>query len=378
MAFAVGTAVANIYYNQPLLDQIRASFGVSLHEIAWIPSLTQAGYAIGMLFIVPLGDMRERKRLVLLFSCLSALTLALVACAPGFFVAAIASLMLGLSTMTPQFLIPFAASLAEPHEKGKVVGTMMSGLLLGILLARTVSGFVGAAYGWRAMFGLASAFQVLLVILLAFTLPKSEPSYHGKYLGLLQSVLRIFKEQTILREASFFGAMLFGAFSAFWATLIYLMQTPTFHLGARAVGIYGLLGAVAAGFTPVVGGLVDRHPARKVTGIMMALTLFSFLVFGLSASSLVGIGIGVILMDVGVQGGHVSNQSRILSLIPGAQSRLQTAYMFFYFLGGAIGSYLGTVSFGHYGWSGVCCSAGLLMVLGLLRYSIPTRKHPQV
>ncbi|RYZ66645.1 MAG: MFS transporter, partial [Proteobacteria bacterium] len=356
---------------QPLLDQMKATFGVSYEALGWVPTLTQVGYAVGMLFLVPLGDMLERKRLVIGFTFLSAICMAILALAPAFEFVIGASLVLGLSTMTPQLLIPFAAQLAQPSARGKVIGTMMSGLLLGILLARTVSGFIGAAYGWRAMFGCASVFLFVLVFVLAAALPKSTPTYSGRYSDLLKSVVNLFRTQPVLREASLFGAMLFGSFSVFWSTLIHLMETPAFNLGARSVGLYGLLGAAAAGVTPLIGSYVDKQDARKATGLMIAVTIFSFVVFGLSVTSLVGIAVGVLLMDIGVQSGHVSNQSRILGLVPNAQSRLQTAYMFFYFAGGAAGSFLGNWAWGKYGWLGVCATAIVMLVISLIRFLMP-------
>ncbi len=377
MSFAAGTTVANLYYNQPLLEQMRETFSVTVVEIGWVATLTQVGYAGGMLFLVPMGDMHERRRLVVLFTLLSSIFSAWVGFASNFQGLVIASFLLGVSTMTPQLLIPFAAHLAPPDQKGKVVGTLVSGLLLGILLARTISGFVGSSFGWRAMFGAASIFLFGLSCILLFSLPKSAPSYKGTYTGLLASVVKIFKTQPVLREAAFFGAMLFGAFSAFWATLIHLMEAPQFELSAKAVGLYGLLGAGAALLGPVVGGLADRRNPRSGTGAMIALTLVSFVVFFFSSHSLIGIGVGVLLMDIGVQSGHISNQSRIFPLVPGAQSRIQTAYMFFYFAGGAVGSTLGAYGFNHYGWTGVCGAAGLMLSLGLIKFIFAAPPSPR-
>ncbi len=370
MAAATGICVANIYYNQPLLDQIKETFLVDVADLGLVPTLSQIGYGLAMLFIVPLGDMVERKKMILSFTLLSGLVSAWIAFAPNFSSVAIGSLLLGLTSVTPQLIIPFGAHLAKNEERGKVVGTLLSGLLLGILLARTVSGFVGAEFGWRSMFALASVILVILTIVLFFKLPKSEPTFEGSYSSLLKSVYDIFTTQKVVREASFFGAMLFGSFSAFWATLIYLMQTPDFNLGARAVGLFGLLGAGAALATPWIGSLTDKKDPRNATGIMILVTVSSFLVYLISEHSLIGLAVGVLIMDIGVQAGHLCNQGRIFSILPEARSRIQTAYMFCYFTGGAIGSYIGTWSWGHYQWRGVCFTAIGMLCLALIKFVI--------
>jgi predicted MFS family arabinose efflux permease len=317
---------------------------------------------------VPMGDMLERKSLIMIFTILSAIFCALCAVAPSFILVAAASLALGLASMTPQLIIPFAAHLSPDHERGKVVGTLLSGLLLGILLARTVSGFVGAAFGWRAMFGLASFILLILTAVLSATIPKSEPTFKGRYTDLLKSVIDIFRTQPTLREASLFGAMLFGSFSVFWANLIHLMQSPAFDLGARAVGLFGLLGAGAALATPWIGSLTDKKDPRSATGIMIGVTIISFAIFLLSGSSLIGLAIGVLVMDIGVQAGHLCNQSRIFALIPEARSRIQTAYMFCYFAGGAFGSFIGSWAWTHYQWTGVCGAALAMLSVALVRF----------
>lgn len=360
MATATGICVGNLYYCQPLLGQMGEEFGFGAKEMGLVPTLTQVGYALGMLFIVPIGDMFERRKLAVIFTLLAAACSALLAFTPSFLVLLAGSLLLGLFTMTPQILIPFAATLAKAEERGKVVGMMMSGLLLGILLARSVSGFL-AVFGWRFLYGLTAAIQVLVAVALLYFLPKADRSFHGSYLGLMRSMVKIAREQPVLREASLFGGLFFGAFSAFWATLIYLMQD--FDLGPRAVGLYGLLGAGAALLSPAVGSLMDRREPRAITGLMIGLTFFSFVVFGLSAQSLVGIAIGVLLMDIGVQAGHISNQSRVFWLLPEARSRLQTVYMFAYFTGGALGSLIGSWAWDNWGWPGVCFSAMGMMLL---------------
>ena len=371
MAIAAGISVANIYYNQPLLAQMQATFGVDARVIGWVPTLTQIGYAVGMLLIVPLGDMLQRKRLVVLFSAIAAAGALAIGISPSVAVLFPASFLFGVATMTPQLLLPFAASLAEPKEKGRVIGFMVSGILLGILLARTVAGFLGAAYGWRVMFYVAAAVLTVLAIVLSRVLPVTKPSYHGRYSGLLLSVWKLMRQQPALREACLFGAMLFGSFMVFWSSLIHLMESPTFHRGPVAVGLYGLLGAVAAMLSPVIGGLTDRKEPRKVTGLMILLTISSYAIFLLGQNSLIWIGVGVLVMDIGVQLAHVTNQGRIFRLVPEAQSRIQTAYMTCYFTGGAVGSAFGAWAWTAFGWKGVCGAAVAMLLVALGKWLLP-------
>jgi predicted MFS family arabinose efflux permease len=371
MATAAGIGIANIYYNQPLLDQMQATFEVSSKEIGWAPTLTQFGYAIGMLLLVPLGDMFQRKRLVVLFSVFGALGAFGIAVSPNVMSLLVVSFLFGLATMTPQLLVPFAAHLAPQERKGKVVGFMVSGILLGILLARTVAGFVGAALGWRAMFFLAAAVLALTAATMAKMLPRTEPTYRGRYLGLLGTVWHLIRDQPVLREACLFGAMLFGSFMVFWSSLIHLMESPTFHLGPRAVGLYGLLGAAAALLSPVIGGMADKASPRRITGVMILLAISSYAIFYYGQTSLLVIGVGVLVMDVGVQLGHVTNQGRIFKLVPSAQSRIQTAYMFCYFTGASVGSALGAAAWSRFGWGGVCGAAVLMLAVAAVRWLLP-------
>jgi predicted MFS family arabinose efflux permease len=371
MATTAGLGIANLYYNQPLLDQMRTELHITATTIGTIPTATQIGYALGMLFLVPLGDMLQRKRLVLIFTTLAALAAAAIANAPSFDTLVAASFLFGIATMTPQLLVPLAAQLAPPERKGKTVGFMVSGILLGILLARTFSGFVGAAYGWRTAFALAAALQAVMVVVLACVLPHTAPTYRGHYLGLLATVWHLMRDQPVLREAALFGAMLFGSFMVFWSNLIHLMETPAFALGPRAVGLYGLLGAAAALLCPWAGGITDRSSPRRVTGLMIAVAAASYGIFWLGRDSLAVIALGVLVMDIGVQLGHVTNQGRIFRLVPSAQSRLQTAYMFCYFVGGGIGSALGAWAWSHYGWAGVCGAAVAMLAVAGTRYLLP-------
>jgi predicted MFS family arabinose efflux permease len=258
MATAAGVGIANIYYNQPLLDQMQSSFGVDSRVIGWVPTLTQLGYALGILFLVPLGDMLQRKRLVVAFTLLGALGAVSIALSPSLPVLLAVSLLFGLVTMTPQLLVPFAAHLAHPEQKGRTVGFMVSGMSLGVLLARTVAGFIGEAFGWRMMFVLAAAILAATALCLARMLPRTEPTYQGHYVGLLASAWKLFRTEPVLREACLYGAMLFGSFMVFWSNLIHLMESPVFHLGPKAVGAVRLAWR-GRGRT----GPGDRRPGRS-------------------------------------------------------------------------------------------------------------------
>jgi predicted MFS family arabinose efflux permease len=356
MAAGCGIGVANIYYNQPLLAQMGG---------AYLPVYTQIGAGLGMFLFVPLGDMFERRRLIVAVSCSTAAAAILTAISPNLALLSAASLLLGLTSIVPHLILPFAAQISAPAERGRVVGTVLSGLLIGILGARTVSGFVGAALGWRAMYWIAAALMLALAGTLARQLPVSEPAHNLSYPQLLRSIATLIREQPLLREASAIGALLFGAFSVFWATLVYRLAEPPFHYGARTAGLFGLVGVAGALAAAAVGRVADRRGPRFTVGIGIAITVASYGVFWLTGTSLWGLIGGVILLDLGVQAGHVSNQTRIYGILPEARSRLNTVYMVMYFLGGSIGSALGAYGWKLAGWNGVC-AAGLVLSLAAL------------
>jgi len=352
MAAACGIAVANIYYNQPLLEQMGG---------AYLPMFTQVGAGLGMFLFVPLGDMFERRRLIVLVSSSTAIACVLTAISPNLAVLSLASFILGLTSIVPHLILPFAAQISAPAERGRVVGTVLSGLLIGILAARTVSGFVGAAFGWRAMYWIAAGLMAVLAFTLGRTLPKSEPHSAISYPQLLRSIVSLIREQPLLRQASLIGALLFGAFSVFWATLIYRLGD------ARIAGLFGLIGVAGALAASFVGRIADRKGPRFTVGIGIATTVASYAVFWITGSTIWGLIAGVILLDLGVQAAHVSNQTRIYSILPEARSRLNTVYMVTYFLGGSLGSALGAYGWRIAKWNGVC-TAGL--VLSLVALSI--------
>lgn len=353
MAIATGMIVANLYYNQPLLDDIARTFQVGSGKAGQVGGLTQLGYATGMLFIAPLADMVRRKRLIMICLGLATVALILVGMATRINLLITASYFVGIFSLIPQLLVPMTAHLAKPEERGAKIGFVMSGLLLGILLSRTISGFVGAHLGWRAMFYIAAGIMVVIWLLLYFLLPEVEPEYTGTYDALMKSLLALVKEEPALRVAAMRGALCFACFSAFWVTLTFLLR-ENFNKGSDVAGLFGLVGAFGALAAGLMGKLSDKMDAYKLSTFTLLLIVISFVVFCFSGHSFIGLIIGVIVMDMGVQATHISNQSLIFALRPEARNRINTIYMVTYFIGGGFGTYLAAQAWAHYKWTGVC------------------------
>ena len=354
MALTCGLVVANIYYNQPLLAAIGRTFHLSDSSASLVATATQVGYTLGMLFVVPLGDMLERKRLILLMLLGAAACLGLAAFAPSFALLAGASILIGICSAVPQLLLPMAAHLAPEADRGRIVGRIMSGLLIGILASRTLSGYVGAHLGWRAMFEIATGLMLVLLVLLAWRLPQDRPNFAGSYGSLMKSLLTLTRDLAPLRRSALVGGLLFAAFSVFWTTLTFFLEGPNYHYGSDVAGFFGLIGAVGALAAPLAGKAADTRGPDFAIGVGTLLALASYAVLGLGGYHLAGLVLGVILLDVGVQAAHISNQARIFSLVPEARSRLNTVYMTGYFTGGSLGSVVGGLAWTHFGWPGVC------------------------
>lgn len=368
MAVASGLTVANLYYNQPLLALMGQTFHASEQQMGFISMTTQLGTALGMLLFVPLGDMLERRRAIVTMVAAITCALAAVAVSPNIVLLAMASLAVGLTSIVPHLILPFAANLSGPSERGKVVGSVLSGLMIGILLARTISGFVGAGLGWRAMYWIAGGLMIGLAVVLATSLPKSQPSSAMSYWQLLQSLPSFIREQPALRQAAVIGGMIFGAFSAFWTTLVFLLAAPPYHYGSEVAGLFGLVGVVGAAAAPLAGRLSDKKSPRLTVGLAIATTMVSFFVFWLVGYQLSGLTIGVLLLDLGANSAHVSNQAIIYSLVPEARSRLNTVYMVTFFLGGALGSSLGAIGWSLWQWNGVCLVGVLMTAVAFAAY----------
>ncbi len=367
LAFAGGAAVANLYYSQPLLPAIGRSFGVSGGRMGLVATVTQVGYAIGLLVFVPLGDAVERRRLIVSLTVAVAVALACAALAPNAGLLAAASLAIGITTVVPQLIIPFAAGLAGPTRRGMVVGRIMAGVLIGILGARVLAGVVGELLGWRAMFGIASGMMLVLAAVLGRLLPHAPPAAALPYRELMRSLLPLARAEPVLRDAALLGALVFVGFSALWTTLAFRLELAPLHYGSTVAGLFGLVGIVGASAAPLVGKLADRRPPRFTVGVGLVVLAVSYLLFWVAGGTIVGLIVGVIVVDAGMQVVNVSNQARIYGLRPEAHSRLNTVYMVSYFAGGAVGSALGVWAWGVARWSGVCAlTLGATALAGLV------------
>lgn len=373
MAIICGVTVANLYYNQPLLGELSRSFNVSTKDIGLVSTFTQIGYGIGMFFIIPLGDIIERKGMILKLLLASAISLLLFASCKDIKAVIVCSFLVGFTTVIPQLIVPFAAELSLPEERGRVLGTVLSGLLAGILLARTISGFIGTFLGWRSMYYIAAVLMIILYIAVVRFLPKSEPLSRESYKNILISLKDIIKKESLLREASLSGAMMFGAFSIFWTTIIFFLESPSYNMGSKTAGLFSLIGISGVVAAPIIGSFSDKKGTKFTVGISIFFAASGFVVFLIFGHNIVGLIIGLILLDLGTQSGQVSNQTRVHSLLPEARNRLNTVFMVAYFIGGALGSFIGTYSWNSYGWMGVCISGLTFLSIALINHIITIR-----
>jgi predicted MFS family arabinose efflux permease len=363
MAAACGTCVANIYYNQPLLALLERAFVGQNAVVEWVPTLTQLGYAVGLVCLVPLGDRVERRRLIVLQVAALALSLALLALAPNAAVLLAASALVGVTATVAQQIVPFAAELAEPSRRGSVVGTVMSGLLCGILFGRALGGYVGEHFGWRATFWCGTALSVATGCVLAVTLPHRPPKTKESYTMLMRSLGTLFMEEPALRRATAIQALLFGSFIALW-TILALRLEARFHLGAQIAGAFGIVGAVGVLAAPLAGRVADRRGPHAVIGLGAVVMLLSWGIFA-GWTSILGLIVGVIVLDFGEQIALVCNQYVIYALRPEARSRVNTIFMGGMFVGGAIGSWFAGLVWQTDGWEGVAGLGTALVLLAL-------------
>ena len=383
MAVTCAVTVANLYYAQPLLHSIADSLHVGEGSASLLVTVGQLGYAVGLLFIVPAGDIMRRRPLLTGLLAFSAIALAGAALAPNLPVLDATIALCCVTSVVVQMLVPYAATLANDNERSRVIGTLMGGLLIGILLSRTFAGVVADFAGWRAVYGAAAVFMALTAVMLRRALPDHGAQLVISYRAQLRGVLDIARTEPVLRWRSLIAACGFGSFACFWTTVTFLLSGPQYNFSQLDIGLFALVGAAGA-ITSLAGGrALDKRPTLRwpATGAALALLAAAYLPIGLGGAhakpgsvGLVLLIIGVLLMDACVQGAHVINQSVIYDLLPQARSRLTTVYVTTMFAGGAVGSAVGAQAYDHWGWTGATLVAAAFPVLGLL-FWLASRRH---
>lgn len=377
MAISSGLVVANNYYNQPLLGLMAKDFNVSESKISGITMFTQIGYAFGLFFFIPLGDMFRRKRMILIDFIFIIISLLSMAMSPSVELLFPISFIIGFTSVIPQLFIPMAATLATPDKKAKAVGFVMSGLLVGILGSRVLSGYIGDIWGWKEMYYIATFVMIILWILIYLQLPEVYPNFKGGYKELMFSLSHLFKSDPSLRLSALRGGLSFASLSAFWTPLVFHLEKD-FHLTsgnasnlAGKFGLAGIAGAITAAF---LGGIINKYNKSTLMIIFIVTIIISWFIFYSFGNSYIGLIIGVILIDIGVQASHITNQSIIFSGHPDATNRVNTIYMTSYFIGGALGTLMTGYSFEVFGWNGVTFVGGSIAIIMLICHLIFSKK----
>lgn len=358
LSISAGLVVANLYYNQPLLHDIATTFNVTDAEASNVALATQIGYALGLLFIIPLGDKVSNLKIVRINFVVLILSLLGAALSNSLLILIVSSLLVGFTSTLPQLFVPMVAHLSNDEGRGRAIGIVMSGLLIGILGSRVLSGLVGEYWGWRSVFFGGTALMIMLFALLNSKLPLIQPKFAASYAKLMSSLWFYFKTESSLRLATLRGALAFGSLSAFWTTFVFLMEDH-FGYGSAVAGGFGLFGIAGALGATYVGKLNNRVEKRILIMSGAVLIFASWLLFFVSSHSIIGLIIGVVLIDLGVQGVHITNQNIVFSKNTEARNRVNTIYMVGFFIGGAAGTSFGSLAWTFWGWPGVA-------VVGLL------------
>ncbi|WP_339724379.1 MFS transporter [uncultured Paraglaciecola sp.] len=373
MTTAIAATAANLYYNQPILPLIADEFHLSDAELGSIPALTQLGYAFALLFISPLGDSVARRRVIGILSCLLVVSCGVAVIAPNLPILLVAVFLIGVSANITQQLIPFAASLVSAKNKGATLGTLMMGLTIGILLSRTLSGFVGEQFGWRSVFIMSALLAAVFGVLLGVFLPTNNPDTRLRYWPLIKSTLALFAQHKSLQQFTLAGACWFASFNVLWATLaIYVSEAP-FEYNAQQAGLFGVIALAGVIGAKVSGRWVNHLGSKTLVMIALGLAAAGFAITGWFAGNLVSLIVGIILIDFAIFSAQVANQVRVFSIDPKAQSRINGIYMLGYYLGGALGSIVGVKAFSLYQWPGVVAVSILFILLSGM-FNWPTKK----
>ena len=369
LAVGCGATVANLYYAQPLLADIGSAFRVSQGGAELVVTLTQLGYALGLLVVLPLGDLLENRALTSRTLLVTAAALVAAGLSPAYGIFLALSVLVGATSVVAQILVPLAAHLAPERDRGRYVGTVMTGLLLGILLARTVASLLAAAWGWRAIYLVSGVLMLVLSAVLARALPERRPEHAGGYPELMRSVLRLAREEPALRRRALCQAMMFGAFSCFWSSVAFEL-IDRHHLGQVGIGIFALVGAAGAAVAPVAGRLGDLGYGRAGSGIALGLAAVSMVLADLWSANLWLLALAGVLLDLAVQGHQVFSQREIYGLRPEARARINTVYMTSVFLGGSLATGVAGPVHDRYGWSGVTLLGAVLPLVGLAVWTV--------
>ncbi len=378
MAIACGLSVGNLIYAQPLLAEIGRSFAASANRIGLTATLGQLGYALGLIFIVPLGEKYNQRSLIVILLGAVAIALVEMATAPTSALLIIGSGAVGLTSVIPELIIPFAAGLAPEKVRGRVVGTLLCGLFIGTPLAAVFSGIVGQYLGWRTMYWIAAGMMITLAIVLHFVLPDSRSAKKKvSYPQLLGSLWKLLRSEPVLQEISILGFLAYGAFNAFLVALSFILGTAPYHYGSEVIGLFGLVGIAGALAALLVGKFADRRDARYANGTALAIALLAIVVMWLAGQWLIGLIVGAILLDVGVQSNQVANETRIYTLQSTAWTRLYTIHIFLFCIGGAFGSALGTLGWRIANQNGVYGTACCMLLVALGFYALHSKRIRQ-
>jgi predicted MFS family arabinose efflux permease len=374
MSIAIGVIVANLYYLQPLLHQVTKDFRISESKATLLLVLIQAGYAAGLAFVVPLGDLIPRRRLAVLVFAVASLVVLAAAAAHSFVLFAAITFFIGLASCGGQVILPLGADMAEPAQRGRVIGRLMTGLLMGLMLSRSVSGIIAQAAGWRTVYVAAGVALALMAVMLYRVLPNEPVRAHVTYRRLLSGTFGMFATFPMLRRRALYGFLIFAAFSTLWTTLAFHLSAAPFHYDNLVIGLFGVVGAAGVLAANVAGRFADKQRTHLTTIACGALILLSFVVLYVGRDVVVLLAIGIIMLDAGMQGLQITNQSIIYSLAPDARSRINSAYMVCSFIGAACGSLAAGQCYAHAGWRGDCLlgdGIGLVILVLALTWREP-------
>ena len=365
MAVIAGLTVANCYYNQPLLEMIRHDMGVSQHEANLITVVTQIGYALGLCFLIPMGDLYSRRRIIVINMSVAAVMAVFIAFSQRVWIVWGASLLLGACSVIPQFFIPIAGQYSEKKNKGRNMGIVLSGLLTGILASRVVSGYVGEWLGWREMFIIAAIIMIVCLILTLKIMPQIDSNYVGTYRGLMKSVFHIVASNARIRLYAIRAAFSFGSMMSIWSCLAFRLAQAPFFSGSEMVGTLGMCGIAGALAASGLGKLVNQWGIRKLSLYGACLQLVAWTTAYLFGDTYMGLIVAIILVDIGLQCLQLSNQSGCIQEMPEASNRANTIFMTTYFIGGSFGTYCAGLAWTHEGWMGVCAVGAVLAAISL-------------